>query len=472
MPKHKQTKIVATIGPVTETEEILEQLVVAGMNVARFNTKHSDPAWHNERIQRVRNVSDKLNKSVGILLDLQGPEIRINLPGEKAFEVKKGDSVIFTSDPKHDAKNYIIVPQTVIESMSQNDQVLLEDGACEFFIQEIAGTYFTAQAIVDCKIQHRKTMNTPGVILEMPSLTDRDYLYLDGVKPDLIDFVGLSFVRDANDVHILREELDKRGIKAGIVSKIENQAALDNIDKIIAVSDAIMIARGDLGVEVPFEELTYWQKELIIKCRNAAKPVITATQMLKSMVDSPRPTRAEVSDVANAIYDGTDAIMLSDETTIGNYPVKCVATQATIASFNETHAYLNESRVNTLEETTSESAISHAAQGILNDANFKIDKIVCLTETGKTARLLARFRGLTPINAITSNDQTKRNLSLVFGVEAYKIDMGEKRIENADTIIKECLNQGIITKGETVMFVHGTFWKHPGLTNTLSVITI
>jgi pyruvate kinase len=471
MPKHKQTKIVATIGPATESEEILEQMVVAGMNIARFNTKHSDPEWHNERIKRVRNVSEKVNKAVGVLLDLQGPEIRINLPEEKAFDVKKGEEVIFTSDEKFDADNYVIVPQSVIESMSENDEVLLEDGACEFFIQEISGTHFIAQALVDCKVQHRKTMNTPGVILDMPSLTDRDYEYLDGIDSDLIDYVGLSFVRNADDVHILRREMEKRGITAGIVSKIENQAAVDNIDEIIEVSEAIMVARGDLGVEVPFEELSYWQKMIITKCRNAAKPVITATQMLKSMVENPRPTRAEVSDVANAIFDGSDAVMLSDETTIGDFPVKCVATQALISSFNEQHAYKEERATSTLGETSAESAITHAAQGVLEHANYDIDKIVCLTETGQTARLLARFRDLTPIAAITSNNETKRKLALVFGVDAYAVKM-DKKIENADEIIEKCLEEGIVSKGQTVMFVYGIDWKQPGLTNTISINTI
>jgi pyruvate kinase len=472
MPKHKQTKIVATIGPATETEEVLEQLMVAGMNIARFNTKHSDPSWHNERIKRVRKVSNKIGKAVGVLLDLQGPEIRINTPREEAFTVKKGETVVFTSNAEYDAKHFVIVPQNVIDSMSENDEIILDDGACEFIIQETAGTHFVAQAVVESKIKHRKTMNTPGVILDMPSLTDRDYVYLDGVEPDLIDYVGLSFVRNAQDIVVLKQEMEKRGIKAGVVAKIENQAALDNLDEIIENSEAVMVARGDLGVEVAFEELAYWQKTIISKCRNAAKPVITATQMLKSMMENPRPTRAEVSDVANAVYDGTDAVMLSDETTIGAYPVKAVTVQAIIAAFNEPHAYSSEQDVPTLAETSPESAISHAVQGILTHANYKVDKIICLTETGKTAKLLARFRDLTPIHALTSNDATTRKLALVFGVEPHTIDMGSTPIQNAATIIEKCLKENIVNKGETVMFVHGNLWKQAGLTNTLSIMTI
>lgn len=472
MPKHKQTKIVATIGPATESNEVLEQMMTAGMNIARFNTKHSDPSWHNERIQRVRDVANKIGKSVGVLLDLQGPEIRINIPREEAFLVKKGEYVTFTTDPKFDAKHFVIVPQTVIDSMSENDEIILDDGACEFIIQETSGNNFVAQALVDSMIKHRKTMNTPGVILDMPSLTDRDYLYLDGVKPDLIDYVGLSFVRNANDIAVLRAEMDKRGINAGIIAKIENQAALDNLDEIIADSDAIMVARGDLGVEVAFEELAYWQKAIITRSRAAVKPVITATQMLKSMMENPRPTRAEVSDVANAVYDGTDAVMLSDETTIGNYPVKAVAVQAIISAFNEPHAYGKPVELPALTEVTAETAISYAVEGILNSSKLKIDKIICLTETGKTARLLARFRSLVPIHALTSNDSTTRRLALVFGVESHTMDMGNKPIQNAATIIDKCLENNIIAKGETVMFVHGNLWKQAGLTNTVSVMTV
>lgn len=472
MPKHKQTKIVATIGPATETEEVLEQMMMAGMNIARFNTKHSEPAWHNERIKRVRTVSEKIGKSVGVLLDLQGPEIRINLPREEAFMVKKGETVIFTSNKEYDAKHFVIVPQSVIESMSESNEIILDDGSCEFIIQEVAGTHFVAQAVVDSNVKHRKTMNTPGVILDMPSLTDRDYVYLDGVEPDLIDYVGLSFVRNANDIQVLKKEMEKRGIKAGVIAKIENQAALDNLDEILEVSEAVMVARGDLGVEVAYEELAYWQKTIINKCRDAAIPVITATQMLKSMMENPRPTRAEVSDVANAVYDGTDAVMLSDETTIGKFPVKAISVQATIASFNEPHAYQAEQDVPTMAEPSAESAISHAAQGILAHSDYKIDKIICLTETGKTARLLARFRDLTPIHALTSSDVTSRRLAVVFGIEAHTIDMAGKDIKNTATIIEKCLQENIIAKGETIMFVHGNLWKQPGLTNTLSVMTI
>jgi pyruvate kinase len=467
---YKNTKIVATIGPATETKEILSQLIAAGMNVARFNTKHSEPAWHNDRIQRVRDVATELNKPVATLLDLQGPEIRINVPGEKGFEVKKGESAIFTSDENYNAANFALVPQNVIDCLSVNDLVLLEDGESEFTVIEKGGNFIEAQAIMDCKVNHRKTMNTPGVVLDMPSLTERDYQYLDGVNPDLVDYVGLSFVRDAQDISILRQELDKRGFNAAIISKIENQEAINNIDEIIEVSDAVMVARGDLAVEVPYQELTHWQKIIIAKCRDAAIPVITATQMLKSMVSSPRPSRAEVSDVANAIYDGTDAVMLSEETTIGAYPVKAVQTQAVIAQYNERYAEFEAPSLPE-DQIGLDTLISNAAVGLLRKTK-QIDKIICFSETGKTARMFARFRLNTPVVAVISSEVVRRKLSLLYGVTPYVLKLKDSGIEQESKIISIMKENGLIQTGERIIFVHGSKWQDAGQTNSLSVHTI
>jgi pyruvate kinase len=444
---------------------------MAGMNIARFNTKHSDPAWHNERIRRAKKVAAKLNRPLGILLDLQGPEIRIVLPGEKPFSVTKGESVFFTSDEKLGKPKMAIIPQSVVESLKVGNDVLLDDGACEFSIIDHTGTTIECQALIDCEVGHRKTMNTPGVVLDMPSLTERDYLYIDGVDPELIDFVGLSFVRNAADIAILKKELAKRNIKADIIAKIENQAALDNIEEIIEASEAVMVARGDLGVEVAYQELIYWQQQLIDRCREAGKPVITATQMLKSMVKKSRPTRAEVSDVAHAIYDGTDAVMLSEETTIGDYPVKAVSIQATIAEFNEPKAY---ERLPMVVAETSDvaTAITQAAIDLLSDTSLKIDKIVCLTETGRTARLISRYRPLTPVHAITSSELVKNKLALCYGVQSHVLEFADNDLKAEDTLVEKCKAAGIVNAGEQILLVSGSAWKHPGLTNTLRVVTI
>lgn len=465
----KATKIVATIGPATESEEIMAKLIRSGMDVARFNTKHSDPDWHNERIERVKKVAAEMNQPIGILLDLQGPEIRINLPDEAPFEVEVGDEVTFTSSEQPAEKRTIQVPHQVIESLEIDNEVLLDDGNCEFVITQKLDTELQAKALIDCTVKHRKTMNTPGVVLDMPSLTDRDREYLNGVKPELIDFVGLSFVRDKTDIETLRGELKQRQINADIIAKIENQSALDNINEIIEATDSVMIARGDLGVEVEYQELVYWQKLIIRKCREAAKPVITATQMLKSMVDQPRPSRAEVSDVAHAIYDGTDAVMLSEETTIGKYPVRAVATQAEIAAFNEPY---------TAVETTWPSNISSslnvtsAAANLLLHSKQQIDKIICFTETGRTAKLIARFRPKVPILVATHNTTTYNQLTLIYGVHPFLLTFPSGPMEADEKFFSLLKDAGMARTGEMVLLIYGSVWKQAGLTNTLSLVKI
>ncbi|MDO5561283.1 MAG: pyruvate kinase [bacterium] len=463
----KFTKNVATIGPVTDSEEVIAKLIDAGMNVARFNTKHSSPEWHQERIARVRKVAQEKNVSVGILLDLQGPEIRINLPGEQAFDLIEGETCVFTADEKLDATKKVLIPQNVVDTLQVGNMVLLDDGFCELEVVKKDKNFLTLKALSPCTIKHRKTMNIPGITVDMPSLVPADYEQLDGAaKKDLIDFVGLSFVRNKNDIEFLKKELEKRKIKAQIIAKIETQAALDNLEEIIAASDAVMVARGDLGVEVPYEELAFWQKKIINLCRAAAKPVITATQMLKSMVEQPRPTRAEVSDVANAIYDGTDAVMLSEETTIGKYPVKAVKTQAKIEMFNEhlTHAHFD------LPETdNAQEVIATSIDEIVTNNNLPFRAIVCLTNTGRSARLLSRLHPSLPIVAITPDADTYYNLALSYGV--LPVLFKEKSVLNMSNAISYLQKEKVLQTGEQVIVMHGTK-ETTGSTDTISIVKI
>ncbi len=471
----KSTKIVATIGPATESKKIMMDLINAGMNVARFNTKHGTVEWHQTTIARMVEVATEMEKPISILLDLQGPEIRITLPTNEPFDVKIGDNVTFTSDETTKNPRTPIIPQIVIDSLDIGCQISIADGIGEFEIIEKNATSFVAAVKGSFKIGQRKTLNTPGKIIDLPSLIETDFKQLDGADNDHIDFVGLSFVRNKQDIQDLRNELNKRGLTADIIAKIENQSAIENFDEILEVADAIMVARGDLAVEVPFEELTHWQKVLIHKSREAGKPVITATQMLKSMVENPRPTRAEVSDVANAIYDGTDAVMLSEETTIGAFPVEAVETQAKIAAFNETFAEVKPIRTSDFDNT---AYIAHSAVSLLNissieDKDIMIDKIVCLTETGRTAKLISRFRPNVPIHAVTSNKQTYRKLSLVFDVTPHIINLADNSlIQDSEKLIEELKNKSIVKSGENILLVHGKYWIKKGLTNTLSIIQI
>jgi pyruvate kinase len=465
----KLTSIVATIGPATESEEIIKQLILAGMDVARFNTKHNDTAWHREKIKLVHSVASKINKPVAILLDLQGPEVRIDLPNGQNFAIKQDEEVIFTSDRAKNEKNTIYVPEKVISILNPGKLILLDDGACEFEITTRTDTSLTAKALGNCEVKHRKTLNTPGLVVDMPSLVETDFAHLDHVAESKVDYLGLSYVRDKNDVEHLRAELTKRNLQTAIVAKIENQSALDNIDEIIDVSDAVMIARGDLAVEVPFEQLTFWQKMIIAKCRAAAKPVVTATQMLKSMVDSPRPTRAEVSDVANAVYDSTSAVMLSEETAMGKYPVKAVETQAKIAMFNEPFV---ESSLEDWMDKDKSSGITHAAMYLVQHQLEAIDSIVCLTETGTTAGLLSRFRPKIPVHALTSNERTYRKLTLNFGIIPHIMKFPENGIQEPYAIAKEVGLLGIVEPGKNVLIIYGSIWKKPGLTDSLSIMTV
>lgn len=471
----KSTKIVATIGPATDSPEKIIALIEAGMDVARFNTKHGDVAWHLERIQRVRQIATQLNRPIGILLDLQGPEIRLTIPGGEAFLVKNEENITFSADPHSIDPRQPILPQIVIESLKPGDHILIDDGLGEFAVMNNSHDEMVATALGDFKVANRKTLNTPNTVINLPSLIDQDLKYLDDVSNQLVDFVGLSFVRNKQDIEILRTELNKRQLTAAIVAKIENRSALDHLEEIILASDAVMVARGDLAVEIPFEELAFWQKNIIKKSRELGKPVITATQMLKSMMENPRPTRAEVSDVANAIYDATDAVMLSEETTIGKYPIEAVKTQSKIASFNEPHACF-QPIVNKLDSTS--AYVTQAAISMIdsmrgaNDQS-KIDKVICLTETGNTVRLLSRFRPNLPIFALTSNEQTYKQLSLVYGVSPFLISLpAEYRLMSSQELIDQISKLGIAQKSERILLIHGTFWKKPGLTNTISLITM
>ena len=463
----KLTSIVATIGPATETEEIIKELIEAGMNVARFNTKHGTPEWHQERIARVRKVAREMDVSVGVLLDLQGPEIRINLPGEKGFEMKEGEMAVFSSDENEGSDNLILIPQNVVDTLQEGNFVMLDDGLCEFEIMEKGKDHLVAKALGDFSVNHRKTMNTPGVTIDMPSLIEADFVQLDGMAEKGVDFVGLSFVRDKHDIEILKQELAKRKMSADIVAKIENQAALDNIDEIIENSEVIMVARGDLAVEVPFEQLSFWQKLIITKCRFVGKPVITATQMLKSMVDHPRPTRAEVSDVANAVYDSTSAVMLSEETTIGKFPVKAVATQAKIAAFNEKYV---ESDIEDWMDESNDASVTHAAVYMLQHREKDIDAVVCFTETGNTAKLLARFRPKVPVLAATSSMETYNKLSVVFGINPHIVNLPAEQLASPQELVKELKDQGILESGKNILLIYGSIWAKPGLTNSLSLV--
>jgi pyruvate kinase len=462
------TKIVATIGPACDTEEKLAELLKAGMNVARFNMKHGTVAWHNERINRLQNLADQMGLPVGILIDLQGPEIRIETPDQQSLPVQRDEVIWLTQEFIPGRKGIRVADQRVIEALNPGDEVLIDDGFNEFDVVGKTPEGLQIKARKDYQIGHRKGMNLPKVRLDLHSLIQADLEKLDMASQNKVDFVALSFVRSAEDIAVLREEMKKRNVTAQVVAKIENAHAIENLEAIIAASDAVMVARGDLGVEVPFEELSYWQKTMIYKCRQAGKPVITATQMLQSMVDAPRPTRAEVSDVANAVFDGSDAIMLSGETAQGHYPIEAISAMRKIARFNETKAVLPELHIG--HDLNQTEAVAEAAFTLLTtERDFAIAALVVFTETGTTVRKLARLHPNLPIIALTENAQVRDQLCLTYGVMPLLMSFPDGDIISVDPIMAELTQRGIVQKGDRLLFVHGNHWKQPGLTNTLSV---
>jgi len=470
MNKLKLTKIVATVGPASETAEQISSLIDAGVNIFRFNTKHSTPEWHDEHIKLVQKVADSKNVIIGILLDLQGPEIRLETRDKVDVQVENGQEITIGSSFT-DGIDVIIPHAAIFKLLKPGSDLFIDDGFIETEVISVHDYSITIRIKNDAVIKHRKGVNLPGIDIDFPSLIENDIRQIEKNARNKVDFVGLSFVRKAADIKLLRLEMKERGMNAKIVAKIENQAALDNIDEIIEEADAVMVARGDLGIEVAIEQLAFWQETIIRKCRIANKPVITATQMLESMIKNPRPTRAEVTDVANAIYDGTDSIMLSAETASGSYPVRTVKTMSQIAYWNEIHRPVGVSTT-----FVGNDATSNIAQSAINitksEISPKIDSIIVFTSTGNSAQLISRYRQNVPIIAVTGDRKVAESLSISFGVIPFITDFPKGLFTTPEKILNELVDNKIIAKGDRVIIVHGSHWQEEGLTNTLQITTV
>lgn len=468
MHTSKLTKIVATIGPASETPEVMERLIDVGVNVFRFNTKHSTPEWHAEHIKQAQKIADDKGVTIGILLDLQGPEIRLETKDKADFHVKAGELV--TIGRTYEDGGDVIIPHAqVFKLLKKGQDLLIDDGFLETEVVEVTDNKLVVKIKNDSVIKHRKGVNLPGVDVDFPSLIENDIKQIKANAKGKVDYVGLSFVRSARDIKMLREEMDKGGMKAKIVAKIESQPALNRIDEIIKAADAVMVARGDLGVEVPIEQLAYWQKLLIDKCRVANKPVITATQMLESMIVNPRPTRAEATDVAHAIFDGTDAIMLSGESAGGKYPVRTVETMARIAKWNEKLRGIENVSFAGDDATTiiAEAAVSIAKSQV----KPKIDAVIVFTETGFTAKAVSRYRLTIPVIAVTDNKATAESLTLSFGVSPVLAKFPSGDFTTGEEIIKDLRKRDIVHEGDTLLLVHGHHWQKSGNTNALAIVS-
>lgn len=472
MVKFKKTKIVCTMGPATDSDEILRQLVLNGLNVCRFNFSHGSHEEHKIRMDRTKRIREELNEPIAILLDTKGPEIRTG-DFEESIILEEGEKFVITMDDCIGNKERCTVSyKGMVDDVKLGDTILIDDGLVALKIVEIKGNDIITVVENSGKVSSKKGVNLPGVVINLPAVTDKDISDIKFGIEQGIDFIAASFVRKASDVIEIRKILEENNASdIQIISKIENQEGVENINSILQVSDGIMVARGDMGVEIPSEEVPIVQKMIIKKCNEVSKPVITATQMMDSMIRNPRPTRAEVADVANAIYDGTDAIMLSGETAAGKYPIEAVKTMNRIAiRTEETLEYKVEAKYAYNRGITVTDAISHATCTTAMD--LEAQAIITCTSSGYTTKMVSKFRPQAPIIAATQSDKVMRKLSLNWGTYPVKSELGENTDEVVKASILATREAGFANSGDTVVVTAGVPVGKTGKTNLIKVSVI
>ncbi|GAA0881202.1 pyruvate kinase [Algoriphagus jejuensis] len=466
----KKTKILATIGPASNNYEMIKSLAAAGANVFRLNFSHGTHAVHQEVVEIIRRVNKELNTNLGILQDLQGPKIRVGEVENNGVEIKPGEQITITNDPVIGTSALVsTVYQNLPQDVVPGDRILIDDGNLEVVVNSTDGKNVNATVIHGGILKSRKGINLPNTKVSAPSLTEKDIEDLSfGLDLD-VDWIALSFVRSADDITDLRTRIKAAGKECKIVAKIEKPEALDNIDAIIEATDAIMVARGDLGVEVPMEIVPLWQKKMVEKCKLACKPVIIATQMMESMIQNPRPTRAETNDVANAVLDGADAVMLSAETASGKYPVNAVKAMTSIIMYLEQNAeiYHNLYKIPEEEETfLSDNVILMAAR---LSRNVKAKAIVGITYSGFTGLRLASHRPLANIFVFTRNEKLLTQMSLVWGVRAYFYSSQISTDATFEDIENSLKNDDHVKSGDIIINTASMPLKQNGRTNMLKV---
>lgn len=469
----KRTKIVCTLGPASQKEEVLTQLVENGLNVCRFNFSHGSHEEHKGRLDVAKKVREKLGQPVALLLDTKGPEIRTGNFADPEVLLEEGQKFTITMKDVVGTKEMCTVSyKNLAKDVVPGNTILIDDGLVGLRVEQVNEDDIVCIVENSGIVKNHKGVNVPGVKINLPAITEKDTSDIEFGISQGIDYIAASFVRKASDVLAIREILEKNNATdIQIISKIENQEGVDNLDEILKVSDGIMVARGDLGVEIPTEDIPVVQKMMIKKCNELAKPVITATQMLDSMMRNPRPTRAEVTDVANAIYDGTDAIMLSGETAAGKYPVEAVKTMATIAKrTEETLDYDNLLKQNAKNNSTVTDAISHATCTTSVDLNASA--IITSTSSGYTARMVSKFRPKCPIIATTNDEKIMRRLALTWGVYSVKSSDSKNTDEVIENSIEAARSANYINNGELVVITAGVPVGVSGTTNLIKVHVI
>lgn len=476
----RRTKIVCTMGPNTNSRENMKALVELGMDVARFNFSHGDHEEQKSRMDLLKNVREDLDKTVAILLDTKGPEIRTGvLEGGKKVTLKEGEPfILYTDEVEGNEKGCSITYPDLPKDVKKGNMILIDDGLIELDVEDVQEDRIICRVANGGELGERKGVNVPNVKVNLPGITEQDRKdILFGIEQG-VDFIAASFVRNAAAIQEIRELLkENNGENISVIAKIENKEGVDNIDEIIEASDGIMVARGDLGVEIPPQEVPHIQKEIIHKCNENYIPVITATQMLDSMMRNPRPTRAEVADVANAIYDGTDAVMLSGETAAGKYPTEALSMMSEIAENTERYVdydkYINHRSMYRKKRISSAIGIA----SVRTARNIGASCIVTPTVSGNTARLISSFRPVIPIYAITPNEKVERTMQLYWGVQplkGYRKDTTENIILNAMETIKR---KKLVKAGELVVVTAGdpatnSSQSESNVTNMMNVMEV
>jgi pyruvate kinase len=452
----ERTKVVATLGPASSNREVLGEMVEAGLDVVRLNFSHGERADHLARFELVRSVASERGRNLAVLADLQGPKIRVGVVDDSGVRVDRGGEVVLVAGAERAAEADIpVVYPALAADVRAGDQILLDDGAIGLRVRDVQGDRVRCQVERGGVVKSRKGVNLPGVAVSAASLTTKDRADLATAVEAGADYLALSFVRKPGDVLEAKQAIADHGGDIPVVAKLERPEALDCLDEILEVADAVMVARGDLGVELAVEKVPSIQKEIIARANALGVPVITATQMLESMVASARPTRAEASDVANAIFDGTDAVMLSQETAIGQYPVEAVATMGRIAREAEATPYLSAPPPPPVGRLDVAATVCRAAVQVATDLDARA--IVAFTESGATARYVSRFRPRVPIIGLATSEAARRRMTLFWGVEAVSpldvgTDLREMIAQGDERIIQECM----INHGELVVVVAGT----------------
>ena len=466
----RKTKIICTIGPASDSDRMIEKLAGAGMNIARLNFSHGTHKQHAANIKAVRQVSSQLGLPLAILQDLPGPKIRTGRLKRESVRLKEGSDFILTNkDIVGDEHIVSASLPSLPKDVNPGDVIFLNDGAIELEVVSTTDSDIRCKVIVGGVLTPERGVNVPGVRLSVSPVTDEDLRHLAFGLEHRVDFVALSFIREAGDVLKVRQFIQAKGANVPLIAKIEKYEAVDNIDEIIAEVDGVMVARGDLGVEIPLRRVPLVQKEIISRCNRVGKPVIVATQMLESMVHSPYPTRAEVSDVANAIFDGADAVMLSEETAAGEYPEEAALTMAKVAIETETalpyHRILSQKTENVIPQT--DDAISYAACHIAEQ--LEAAAILAYTTSGSTAQRVAKYRPRAPILAVTPQDSVRRKLALYWGIYPYKVTEYATVEEVFEQGAQLAVKLGLAKSGDLIVVTAGVPLRVPGSTIMLKV---